>query len=134
MSSIVSQEEAEKALNENLEEANRIVSDPDQLSSLLVQVQEKLAGVPVLGTIVTDLPDMIMMVKSYITKEYPNVSAKVIVTVISAFIYLIKRDDIINDRIPLIGLLDDAAVLAIALNFIKPELDAYKAWSAEKTK
>jgi uncharacterized membrane protein YkvA (DUF1232 family) len=72
------------------------------------------------------------MVKSYISKEYTDVSAKVIITMISAFLYVVKRKDLIRDNIPFIGFLDDIAVLGVALTFVDPELKAYAEWRKNK--
>jgi uncharacterized membrane protein YkvA (DUF1232 family) len=69
---------------------------------------------------------MISMVKSYITKEYTQVSPKVIATLVAGFIYVVKKKDLISDNIPVIGMTDDLGVLALALKFCEPELMAYK--------
>ena len=42
--------------------------------------------------------------------------------------YLVKKKDIIPDNIPILGLVDDLAVLGVALKFCDPELKAFKAW------
>ena len=66
------------------------------------------------------------MVKSYITKEYSDVSPKVIATMVAAFLYLVKKKDIIPDNIPVLGMADDLAVLGLALKLSEPELAAFK--------
>lgn len=45
-----------------------------------------------------------------------------------AFLYLISPVDIIPDLFPIIGVVDDVAVLAFAFSFIKDDLETYKAW------
>jgi uncharacterized membrane protein YkvA (DUF1232 family) len=45
-----------------------------------------------------------------------------------AFLYLISPVDIVPDIFPLIGFVDDVAVLAFAFNFIKDDLENYRAW------
>ncbi|AKB52304.1 DUF1232 domain-containing protein [Methanosarcina barkeri str. Wiesmoor] len=47
---------------------------------------------------------------------------------IFAFLYLISPVDIIPDVFPLIGLVDDVAVLVFSLNFIRDDLENYRAW------
>jgi len=37
---------------------------------------------------------------------------------------------LINDRIPVIGIADDLAVLGLALKLSEPELKAFSAWRA----
>ena len=125
---VVDVEKAKELLEGGMEQAGELLRQPEQLQDVLSQVTEKMKTVPVLGTVVTELPSMVSLVRSYITKEYPDVSPKVIVAAVSAFLYLIKRKDLISDKIPILGQLDDIAVIALALSLIKPELDAYRSW------
>jgi uncharacterized membrane protein YkvA (DUF1232 family) len=59
--------------------------------------------------------------------KYP-LPTKTALVLIIAFLYLISPVDIIPDIFPLIGLVDDVAVLAFAFNFIKDDLENYIAW------
>lgn len=95
-------------------------------------MENKLQEVPAIGETLSDLPLMISMVKGYITKEYTEVSPKVIATMVGAFLYLVKKKDIIPDNIPIIGIADDLGVLGLALKMCEPELAAFKAFRDEK--
>ena len=132
MSEIVNVEKAKSVLNNGMEEAKAIIDNPEKVEEVLKQVGDKLATVPVLGNLFTELPDMISLVQSYITKEYTDVSLKVILVAVGSFIYLINRKDLIPDRIPIIGMLDDIAVVGLALEMVKPELKAYREKKAAK--
>ena len=125
---VIDTEKAKEILDSGMEQANELLDHPEQLQALLIQVTDKMKTVPVLGTVVSELPAMVSLVKSYVTKEYPDVSPKVIAAAVSGFIYLIKKKDLIPDSIPVLGQLDDIAVIALALSLIKPELDAYRSW------
>ena len=125
---VIDTEKAKEILDSGMEQANKLLDHPEQLQALLIQVTDKMKTVPVLGTVVSELPAMVSLVKSYVTKEYPDVSPKVIAAAVSGFIYLIKKKDLIPDNIPVLGQLDDIAVIALALSLIKPELDAYRSW------
>ena len=116
-------------LNKATAEANDFINNPSRMDSLLVQLEEKLKSIPAIGQKVSELPVMIAMVKSWIKGEY-QVSVKVLATMVGAFIYLIKKDDLISDKIPVIGYADDIAVLGLALKFVEPEVNAYRAWRA----
>ena len=132
MSEIVDVEKAKTVLNNGMEEAKAIIDNPEKVEEVLKQVGDKLATVPVIGNLFTELPDMISLVQSYITKEYTEVSPKVILAAVGSFIYLINRKDLIPDRIPVIGMLDDIAVVGLALEMVKPELKAYREMKAAK--
>ena len=114
-------------LNKATTEAKDFINNPSRLDQLLVNLENTLQKVPVIGDSVSELPTMIAMVKSWIKKEYA-VSGKVLATIIGAFIYVVKGNDLINDHIPVLGRADDIAVVALALKFVKPEVEAYKAW------
>ncbi|MBO4365579.1 MAG: DUF1232 domain-containing protein, partial [Eggerthellaceae bacterium] len=75
-----------------------------------------------------NIPLMASMVKSYVTREYTEVSPKVIITLVSALIYVVKGKDLIPDAIPVIGVADDVAVIALAMKINEPELKEYAAW------
>ena len=125
-------EKAKEMLEEYTQKAQEIIQDPSKISDLLQSLEEKLAGVPYAGTGLAKVPLMIDMVRSYITKEYTAVSPKVIATMVGSFLYLVTGNDLIPDKIPVVGQLDDIAVFALALGFTTPELDAYAAWRKEK--
>ena len=109
-----------------------MIKNPGKLEELLQQFEEKMKDVPVAGEALSRVPLMISMIRSYITKEYTNVSPKVIVTLVAAIIYLLKGKDLIPDNIPVVGYADDLAVFAAAFLIDEQELNAYSQWRAEK--
>ena len=126
---------ARGVINNGMGKAQSFMDNPELIDSLLNQLQEKLEGLPeaMLGAF-KNVPLMVQMVKSYINKEYTDVSPKVIVSLISAFLYLVKKNDIIPDYIPVIGLADDLAVIGLVMIINEPELKAYAAWHEQKPK
>ncbi len=123
---------AKAAIEGGMAEAQELVKDPSKIDDLLVKLEESLKGVPVAGDTLANIPLTVSLIKSYVTKEYTEVSPKVIISLISAFIYLLKKKDIIPDNIPLLGQVDDIAVLGFALKFVEPELQAYAKWRDAK--
>ena len=89
---------------------------------------------PKAGDALSRIPLMISMVRSYITKEYTEISPKVIVSLVCAIIYLLKGKDVIPDNIPVVGYVDDLAVFAAAFMINEPELQAYTQWRIEHGK
>ncbi len=128
-----SAEWARNVINDNVQKAQAFVDNPEQISDLLAQLQEKLKGLP--GTVSTafnNVPLMVEMVKCYITREYTEVSPKVIVSLVAAFLYLVKQNDIIPDDVPIVGLADDLAVATVAMAINEPELAAFAAWKEQR--
>jgi len=121
-------EDAKNMVEKGVGEAQELLKNPSKIDDLLVQLEEKLKGVPVAGDLLSSVPLMISMVKSYVNGSYKEVSPKVIASLVAAFLYLIKGKDLIPDGIPLLGYADDIAVLGVALKICEPELKAYSAW------
>lgn len=125
---------AKQLIDDGLEEAKSFLSDPEKIDGLLDSLKAQMAELPetVTGAL-SNVPLMASMVKSYVTKEYTEVSPKVVASLVAAFLYLVKRRDLISDNIPLLGLADDLAVVTIALKINEPELEAFKNWQARKS-
>ena len=107
------------------------LSERLERSFKILKGEGKITEINVAET-VKDIPVMINMIRDYITKEYTVVSPKVVASLVSAFLYLVSRKDLINDRIPVLGLLDDIAVIGLAVKFSEPELRAYSEWKSAK--
>lgn len=70
---------------------------------------------------------LLSMLLDSIKGRYPLPKKTALVLVIS-FLYLISPVDIVPDVFPLIGLVDDVAVLAFAFSFIRNDLENYRDW------
>ena len=121
-------ERAQEVLDNELEEAQEVMNNPSKVDEILLQLEEKLKAVPVIGSTLADVPLMIAMVKAWIKKEYTVVSPKVIACLVGAILYLIKKKDLISDSIPVVGHIDDLAVLGLALKLSEKELKAFAEW------
>ena len=125
-------EKAKEALQNFAGQAEELIKDPSKIEELLQQLEEKLKEVPTVGEGLSRLPLMISMIRSYITKEYTEISPKVIITLVAAIIYLLKGKDVIPDNIPVVGYADDLAVFVAAFMLDEAELNAYAQWRKEK--
>ena len=121
-------EQARELLDKGVEEAEEVIQNPSKVDEILLQLEAKLKEVPAIGSTLADLPLMISMVKAWIKKDYTEVSPKVIACLVGAIIYLLKKKDLISDSIPIVGIVDDIAVLGLALKLSEPELKAYAEW------
>ena len=125
-------DQARGLLDNGIEEAQQVIQNPSKVDEILVQLEEKLKEVPSVGKTLSEVPLMIAMVKAWITKDYTEVSPKVIACLVGAMIYLIKKKNLISDNIPIIGIADDLGVMALALKLSEPELKAFAEWRAAK--
>lgn len=120
-------------INDGAETAKSFIEDPAKIDELIAQLMQKMEGLPsTVAESFANVPLMAQMVKGYVTQEYTDVSPKVVVSLVAAFLYLVKQRDLIPDYIPVVGFLDDLAIITFALAINKPELEAYAQWKAEK--
>ena len=126
--SVINFDKAKEVLQSFASEAEELLHNPDKVEELLQKAEEKLKSVPAIGGALSKLPLMISMIRAYIRRDYGVVSVKVIVSMLCAVIYLLKGKDLIPDKTPILGYADDIAVMAAALYFVQPELEAYSAW------
>ena len=76
-------EKAKAVIDNGIDQAQELIQDPAKIDGLLDDLQTRLKEVPTVGTTLSNVPLMISMVKSYITKEYTTVSPRVIAAIVS---------------------------------------------------
>jgi len=112
----------------NLERFN---VSPNQVSDTSVVFPEKVRNVHYrpadLRKIWDYLELLFSMLSDSFNKKYP-VPKKTALVITFALLYLISPVDISPDIIPLIGFVDDVAVLAFTFSLIKDDLENYRAW------
>ncbi|MDY0362087.1 MAG: YkvA family protein [Desulforegulaceae bacterium] len=75
-----------------------------------------------------DIKLLVGLVGDYVSGKYRETPWKTIAAAAGAIIYFASPIDIVPDFIPLVGYLDDALVLKLAIDFSHDDLIAYKKW------
>lgn len=91
-------------------------------------IRSKFESAGPLGRFLKDVKLMLAMVKDYWSGAYREIPWWSIASVVAALIYVINPFDLIPDIIPVIGLLDDAAVVAACLLLVEQDLHQYGEW------
>ncbi|CAN5806902.1 hypothetical protein BH24BAC1_BH24BAC1_07500 [soil metagenome] len=112
--------------------AEEYLNKPTRLKKLLHDVYQQASEQKQLGAIATEVWEsfqrLYRLIKAATSGEYHGIERKTLLMGIAVLIYLLSPIDLIPDFIPVIGLLDDAALLAWFLTSIKTELEHFTAW------
>lgn len=133
-----SKEELHEALHANENEAIAIIEDENKWIKFKEKFEifiKKAKKIPVLGGMIDDIVCMVSLVDSYVKKEYKDIPVATIISIVAALIYLLSPIDIIPDMIPIIGYLDDVAVLLFVLHFgVDKDLEKFRLWQKSNIK
>ena len=108
--------------------AEEMLGDEDKMERFLQRLERKMKVFPLVGEQLSYIPVMASLIRSYVKKEYTDIPIGIIVSVLGALIYFVSPVDLIPDVLPGIGLLDDAAVVGIALIGVKDDVEEYRRW------
>lgn len=98
-----------------------------------MRVSTRFLGVlRVISRLWFDLPLLVRLLKAWKRGSYKGLSARTLVSLAAALLYLVSPMDLLPDVIPGIGLIDDAAVLAWLLHGIAQDLAAFRVWEQHR--
>lgn len=120
------------AVDSKKAQAEYITNDEDAFAKFLKNIEATLKKIPNVGSLLSDIPLLVALVKSYISGEYKEIPYNSIVAVVAALLYVISPIDIIPDIIPVIGFADDAVAVAFCMKMIHDDLEKYKTWRDQR--
>ena len=127
MAKIFTKEDAKRILECGFNEAKTTLGDKNKTKKLIDQIEEKLKGIDIKEGM-ENLKLLIDCFKSYVKGEYKEIPIMSMIAVVSALLYWVNPFDIIPDVIPIVGQLDDMAVVLVCWELVKTDLDEYKKW------
>lgn len=74
------------------------------------------------------------LISAWAAGEYREIPVGSLVMIVGAVIYFVSPIDILPDFLPLVGLKDDAAVIAVVLAFVRSDLDRFLEWERTRAK
>ena len=124
-----SDKQARRGLGLFRRRAEKAAREPGRLRKLADRVQATTdEHGEEIGSLREDLPVLVRLVRAYARGDYRRIPWRSLVTLVSALIYVVVPTDLIPDFVPVIGYLDDAAVVALAVRSVKGDLDAFRRW------
>ena len=115
-------------------DAEACARDPKRLRQLLEDAVGKIAVIP-RGPFAETWPylmAMIRLIREYHRAEYRDISETNLLTIIAAILYFVSPFDVIPDWVPVLGHIDDAFVISLALKSVRLDLDTFMAWETAR--
>jgi uncharacterized membrane protein YkvA (DUF1232 family) len=115
-------------------DAEAYVNDPKRLRKLIEDAIGKINVIPrgPFGETWPYLLAMVRVVRDYQRAEYRDIAAAKLLIIIAAIIYFVSPFDVIPDWIPVLGHIDDAFVVTLALKSVRGDLDTFMAWETAR--
>lgn len=92
------------------------------------EIEKKFRSRGPLQRFIDDGRLLIEVVKDYWTGKYRKLPWGTVAAIVFTLIYVLNPFDLVPDVLPIIGEVDDAAVLAACLFLVERDLLAYKEW------
>jgi uncharacterized membrane protein YkvA (DUF1232 family) len=115
-------------------EAKSYAKDPRRLRKLFEDAIDKINDIP-RGPFAETWPylmAMIRLIRAYHHREYQDISSQNLLIIIAAIIYFVSPFDVIPDWVPILGHIDDAMVVRLAMKSARADLDTFMAWETSK--
>ncbi len=118
-------EDMDEKVKENFDSFNSYTEgDADKV----LDNEEKIENImnnETLREYMNNIKNYFMMLKDFFTGKYKNIPVGTISAIIGTLLYVLSPVDLIPDLIPVVGVLDDAAVLALCVKLTQYDVDQY---------
>jgi uncharacterized membrane protein YkvA (DUF1232 family) len=119
-----------------LGKAEGYVKQPTRMKQLLTDAYHKASEKNEVGTLAHEawetLQTLFRLIRSSMSGEYTGVPSTTILAAVAVLIYFLSPIDLIPDFIPVLGLLDDVALVAWFSTTVKSELDKFHDWETTR--
>lgn len=116
--------------------AEEYIKKPTRMKQLLNDAYQKASEKNDVGTIAHEawetLQTLFRLIRSSVSGEYTGLPTSTVIGAVAVTIYFLSPIDVIPDIIPVLGLLDDVALVAWFSTTIKEEMEKFLEW--EKTR
>jgi uncharacterized membrane protein YkvA (DUF1232 family) len=92
------------------------------------EIRRKFSAKGPLARFIEDGQLLIAIVKDYWSGRYRQIPFGVIASIVFTLIYILNPFDLVPDVLPVIGQVDDAAVMGACLMLVEQDLQKYKVW------
>ena len=127
----IDKEQLDDQLDKNKIKAEKLLKNKEKTEKVLEKAKwlcNMLAKIPFFGKIFDGISTMCDLISDYNKGIYKNIPLATIVTILAAILYMVCPVDLLPDALPLIGVLDDAAILYGVSMAAKNDIEAYNKW------
>ena len=103
-------------------------NDVEKVVNRSEEIKRKFSAKGPLSRFVEDGKLLIAIVKDYWAGAYRQIPYGAIASIVFSLIYVLNPFDLVPDMLPLIGQLDDVAVMGACLIMVEQDLHKYKDW------
>ena len=121
-----------------LQTAEGYVRQPTRMKQLLTDAYKKASDKNDVGTLAHEAWDTLQtifrLIKASMAGEYTGVPGTTVAAAVAVLVYFLSPIDLIPDFIPVLGLLDDVALVAWFSTTLKGEMDKFQDWEQSSAK
>jgi uncharacterized membrane protein YkvA (DUF1232 family) len=109
--------------------AQSLVDDKSKVSTLLTEAISKAGrNKGPLKMVWDDLATLFRLIRAWVSGNYRDVPWQTIVSAIAAVLYFVNPFDLIPDFLPVIGYIDDAAIIGFVIAPISSDIANFRDW------
>lgn len=117
------------------EEAKKVTDqDVEKVLKRSNEIKQQFRRSGPLGRFLEDGQLLVAMVKDYWSRSYRRIPSATVAAAVVSLIYVLNPFDLLPDVLPLIGQVDDAAIVAACLLLIEQDLYSYRQWKQTQDK
>jgi uncharacterized membrane protein YkvA (DUF1232 family) len=120
---------ADKIIEPLIKKAEQMMGDSPAITKV---IDDAFARLGQLSEKFYEIQDTVLalgrMLRSWVAREYTEVSPEAIVAALAALIYFVSPIDIIPDFLPLIGHLDDVLIIGYLTKVFNKEMERFLTW------
>jgi len=114
--------------------ATKLLGKPIKVITILNEAADKLADENSKDNKFKQLFDvaltLVRMVRDYVKGDYREIQTSTIISGIAVLLYVISPLDLVPDFVPVLGFLDDLAIISWFMGKFKVEISHYRTWEA----